>query len=70
MDPHFTIETNLPALLTGLPLNTNIVEFMGDAAPLEQGAPILPLAQALNMAVKQNRAYQSAKEQVFFQRCR
>ena len=65
MDPHFTIEPNAPVSLTGLPVNNASVEFFGAEGKRERGVPILSLEKALAFAVKHNRAYQSAKEQVY-----
>ena len=65
MDSHFTIESNPPPVLAGAPINHEVLEFMGPEANHEAGVPMLSLERALNLAVKQSRAYQSAKEQVY-----
>jgi outer membrane protein TolC len=65
MDPHFTIETNGAPRLTGLPLNDEVAEFMGEDAAKERGVPVLSLEQALHTAVRHSRNYQSAKETVY-----
>src|SRR5882672_9229480 len=59
MDSHFTIaQTNL-ASLEGLPLITNVFDFLGPDAERDVGARVVSLEDALLIAVRQNRAYQS-----------
>jgi len=65
MDPHFTIESNGVASLTGFPLSTNVAVFMGAEAKEEQGSPVIGLEQALNLAVRHSRSYQNANENVY-----
>jgi outer membrane protein TolC len=65
MDERFTIEqTNRPSL-DGLPIVTNVGGFLGPDGQKEAGASILSLQQALETAIKQNRAYQSRKETLY-----
>ncbi len=64
-DPHFTLEqTNIP-LLSGYPINTNVQEFLGSDGQGENGARILNLEQALALAIKSSRTYQSRKEDLY-----
>ena len=65
MDPEFTIEqTNAPAL-DGLPVVTQVEEFLGPDGERERGARRLKLEDALAIAVKRSRAYQARKEQLY-----
>jgi outer membrane protein TolC len=65
MDTQFTIEqTNLVSLVA-LPLTTNAPDFLGTDATNEVGARVLSLENALDLAIKHNRAYQSRKEQLY-----
>ncbi len=62
MDPHFTLEqTNIPPL-SGCPINTNVQDFLGPDGQSEKDARILDLEQALALAIKSSRTYQSRKE--------
>jgi len=65
MDPHFTIEQTNTVDLTGLPVVAETNDFLGEAAAAEVGARILPLQQALELAVKRSRTYQDNKEQLY-----
>lgn len=65
MDDHFTIEQTNSMSLDGLPMTTNISEFLGTDASKETGAHVLSLDKALEIATKQNRAYQSRKETLY-----
>jgi outer membrane protein TolC len=65
MDPHFTIEATNVSSLERLPVFTNAVEFLGADIAFEQGARLVSLAEALDLAVKFNREYQTRKEQVY-----
>lgn len=65
MDPHFTIATNPPPVLTNLALNTRAEAFLGQVGESEKGVAILPLDQALAIAVKQSRSYQNNKETLY-----
>ena len=64
MEPNFTIERTNRLSLEGLPLSTNVPDFLGPDGERERGARILRLEDALDMAVKFSRAYQSRKEQL------
>lgn len=65
MDTNFTIETtNVPAL-EGLSEVTNIANYLGPYGERERGAHILPLEDALRVAIHSSRAYQSRKEQLY-----
>lgn len=65
MDPHFTIEQTNTLSLDGLPLATNVPDFLGPDGEREMGAHILDLEQSLDLAVKYSRSYQSRKEQLY-----
>ena len=65
MDRHFTIEETNTLSLDGLPVATNVVEFLGRDGPGEAGARRISLEAALDIAVKYSRAYQMRKEQVY-----
>ena len=65
MDPHFTIEQTNVVSLDGYPVTTNAPEFFGAEGQIELGARVLSLEDALDQAVKFNRAYQTRKEQVY-----
>ena len=65
MDPKFTIATNGPVSLDGLPVNTQVEEFLGPYGESERDAPILSLEKSLGIAVKHSRLYQSNKEQLY-----
>ncbi len=65
MDPHFTIEPTNQVALEGLPITTNVYDFMGSEGERERGARVLNLEAALGIAVTHSRAYQSAKEDLY-----
>jgi outer membrane protein TolC len=65
MEPNFTIERTNQLSLAGLPLSTNVPDFLGPDGELERGARILRLEDALDIAVKYSRAYQARKEQLY-----
>jgi len=65
MDPRFTIEQTNAIFLTGLPITTNVQEFLGKDGERERGAHVLNLEGALAMAVAHSRSYQSRKEQLY-----
>lgn len=65
MEPGFTIDPPEPASLSGLPRSSENHEFLGDAAEFERGATVITLAEALAIAVKQNRDYLDRKERLF-----
>lgn len=65
MDPNFTIEQTNQLALDGLPVTTNIFEYLGPDGERENGARVLNLEAALDLAVKHSRAYQASKEQLY-----
>ena len=65
MDSNFTIEQTNTVSLEGLPVVTNVEEFLGADGDAEQGAYILSLEEALDIAVHRSRAYQTRKEQLY-----
>lgn len=65
MDSRFTIEQTNQISLEGFPVNTNVVEFLGANGAVEEGARQLRLEDALGLAVKYSRAYQTRKEQLY-----
>ena len=65
MDRHFTIEQTDTLSLEGLPTCTQSPDFLGTEGQVENGAPILSLEKALEMAVRHSRSYQTEKEQVY-----
>ncbi|HWV99169.1 MAG TPA: TolC family protein [Candidatus Acidoferrum sp.] len=65
MDTNFTIEQTNLVLLEGLPVITNVPEFLGADGQRERGARVLNLEEALNIAVRCSRAYQSRKESLY-----
>ncbi len=67
MDPHFTIEPANPLSLEGLPVCTNVEVYLGPAAAADQGARIIVLDKALEIAVRHSRLYRSRKEQLYLQ---
>ena len=67
MDPEFTIEqAHLPPL-EDLPVSTEPAESLGEAAKNEQGAQVLSLEKALELAVKNSRTYQNEKESLYLE---
>lgn len=65
MEPNFTIEHTNQLSLEGLPLSTNVPDFLGPDGERERGARIMRLEDALDLAVKYSRAYQARKEQLY-----
>jgi outer membrane protein TolC len=65
MDPNFTIEQTNVLSLEGLPIVTNVQEFLGPEGGRERGAGVLTLSNALALAVQNSRLYQSRKEQLY-----
>jgi len=65
MDPNFTIEQTNILALDGLPVVQEVPEFLGGDGAQEIGAHILRLEDALELAVKYSRAYQTRKEQLY-----
>ena len=65
MDTAFTIEQTNDIYLGNLPVVTNVVEYLGPDGEKERGARILRLEDALLIAVRHSRSYQSRKEQLY-----
>ena len=65
MDPNFTIEQTNQVSLDGLPVTTNVFEYLGPDGGREIGASVLNLEAALDFSVKHSRAYQARKEQLY-----
>jgi outer membrane protein TolC len=65
MDANFTIEQTNTISLEGLPVATSVYDFLGQAGEREQNASVLTLEDALAMAVRHSRNYQSRKEQLY-----
>ena len=65
MPGDFTIDTQGSPDLAGLPVIDKADEFMGEEGQREAGANVLSLEQALSIAVKNNRDYQSQRESVY-----
>jgi outer membrane protein TolC len=67
MEPHFTIEQTNVLSLQGLPISTNVSEFLGKDAAKERGAAVVSLERALQFGVNHSRIYQSRKESVYLE---
>ncbi len=67
MDPCFTVEKSEAASLEGLLICPQAPDFLGGEGKVEEGAFTVPLAYALDIAVKHSRTYQGRKEQVYLQ---
>lgn len=65
MPPRFTIEQTNTVSLDGLPVATDVPEFLGPDGELEKGTHLLNLEPALDIAVKYSRSYQLRKEQLY-----
>ena len=65
MDRKFTLEQTNQWTLSTLPVTDNDVEYLRGSEASEKGASIVPLEEALGIAVKFNRAYQTSKEQLY-----
>jgi outer membrane protein TolC len=65
MDGRFTIEQTNQISLEGFPVVTNVPEFLGPDGGNESNACQLRLEDALALAVKHSRAYQTRKEQLY-----
>jgi outer membrane protein TolC len=65
MEPRFTIEQTNALDLSHLPVAEQTNAFLGVAATNEAGSYVLSLENALGLAVKQSRLYQTAKEQLY-----
>ncbi len=66
-DPHFTIEQTNVLSLEGYPVATNVLVALGPYGERERDARILRLEDALAIAVRHSRAYQSRKEQLYLE---
>jgi len=64
-DSDFTIERTNQFALDGLPVATNIFDYLGVVGERERGARMLKLEDALALAVTHSRAYQNEKERLF-----
>ncbi|MEI7732490.1 MAG: TolC family protein [Verrucomicrobiota bacterium] len=67
MDPRFTIQSNAPISLEELPVFSATQDFLGTDKEAEQGARIVSLDKALEIAVKYSRTYQTRKEVLYLQ---
>ncbi|WP_038164409.1 TolC family protein [Verrucomicrobium sp. BvORR106] len=56
-----------PVSLEELRKNTGTAEFLGNRATVEKNARVIPLHEALSLAVKHNRDYQARKELLYLQ---
>lgn len=56
-----------PVSLTGLKSNDKTEEFLGDHAAMDKGARVIPLSEALKIAVNHGRTYRSQKESLFLE---
>lgn len=65
MESPFTIEGVPAADLAGLPVVKKAEERFGADASMELGASVISLEKALDLAVKHNRQYQTARESLF-----
>jgi len=65
MDPNFTIEQTNAVALDGLPISTNAHAFFGADGARERDAHVVNLENALALAIKHSRSYQSRKEQLY-----
>ncbi len=66
-DPNFTIEQTNALSLEAFPIATNVLEALGPYGERERNARVLRLEDALAIAVKHSRAYQSRKEQLYLE---
>ena len=67
MSGPFNVEQTNQLSLDGLPVLEKLEETLGPDAAAEQGAHIISLEVALDLAVKHGRTYQTAKEQLYLQ---
>jgi outer membrane protein TolC len=65
MDRNFTIEQTNVVSLEGLPLVTNVQEFLGPDGERERGARLVRLEDALALGVRFSRGYQNDKESLY-----
>lgn len=63
----FSIEPHEKPEFSGFPTNQESYDFLGDSADSEIGSYVLTLNDALDLAVKHSRSYQSSKEQLYTQ---
>ncbi|MBN2309162.1 MAG: TolC family protein [Candidatus Hydrogenedentes bacterium] len=67
MPASFTIEADPAEPLAGLPEAAADTDFLGEAAASEQGAHVIRLEKALELAVTHSRSYQNEKELLYLQ---
>jgi len=65
MDPAFTLERTNAISLDAFVLSTNAPAYLGESGKREEGARILRLDDALDLAVHHSRDYQNHKEQLY-----
>jgi outer membrane protein TolC len=65
MDTNFTLEQTNTLALQSLPASTNAPDFLGPEGARELGAHILSLEDALLVAVRSSRRYQTEKENLY-----
>ena len=64
-DTNFTIEQTNTISLEGFPVSSVVPDYFGDDGKSEAGARILRLEDALDLATKYSRIYQTRKEQLY-----
>lgn len=67
MDSAYTIEESDQPPLESLPTTEESIEFFGPDMDAEQGAQIVSLKKALEIAVRQNRQFQNEKENLYLE---
>ncbi len=67
MDTNFSIEASEKMSFEKFPVSTKVEDFFGPEGDKEKGAHIIPLEDALNIAVKHSRTYQNRKELLYLQ---
>jgi outer membrane protein TolC len=65
MDPNFTIEPAAKPSLDAFPTIAAPAEYLGPDGSVEAGAHVLTLEDALRLAVRHSRTFQSRKEQLY-----
>jgi len=65
MDNHFTLEHTNSVSLAAFAISTNAPDYLGEGGKREDGARILRLDDALDVAVHHSRDYQNHKEQLY-----
>jgi len=65
MDTNFTLERTNSISLDGFATSTNAPDYLGEGGKREDGAKILRLDDALDIAVHHSRDYQNHKEQLY-----